>query len=164
MTAAQIIADNLAPLGIEVNILREKWPADFEAFVALFDQTSFAKFRLEGRDACAVLDRISANRIDVAFLLRLFRWFETEGYGETIASPSVRMLSFSCSPRCHESGASGRRSDRAREVAVRALARAAHRAYARSGISCRSLSFAGHTSFGTPGTRRTRAPFRSNSA
>ena len=33
--------------------------------VALFDQSSFAKFRLEGADACAVLDRLSANNIDV---------------------------------------------------------------------------------------------------
>lgn len=33
--------------------------------VALYDQTSFPKFRVEGRDALAVLDRISANKIDV---------------------------------------------------------------------------------------------------
>ena len=33
--------------------------------VVLFDQTSFAKFRVEGRDACATLDRVSANKIDV---------------------------------------------------------------------------------------------------
>jgi len=33
--------------------------------VALFDQSSFAKFRVQGRDALMVLDRISANRIDV---------------------------------------------------------------------------------------------------
>ena len=31
----------------------------------LFDQSSFAKFLVQGRDACAVLDRISANRIDL---------------------------------------------------------------------------------------------------
>ncbi len=36
------------------------------AGVALFDQSSFAKFRLEGRDACAVLSRVCANDIDVA--------------------------------------------------------------------------------------------------
>ncbi|MDW3207053.1 MAG: FAD-dependent oxidoreductase [Alphaproteobacteria bacterium] len=33
--------------------------------VALYDQTSFAKFRVEGRDACAVLNRICANQVDV---------------------------------------------------------------------------------------------------
>ena len=33
--------------------------------VALFDQSSFAKFTVEGPDALAVLDRLSANRIDV---------------------------------------------------------------------------------------------------
>ncbi|MEQ8604231.1 MAG: FAD-dependent oxidoreductase [Marivibrio sp.] len=32
--------------------------------VALYDQTSFAKFRVQGRDAAAVLNRISANQID----------------------------------------------------------------------------------------------------
>ncbi|MEL0137832.1 MAG: glycine cleavage T C-terminal barrel domain-containing protein, partial [Halieaceae bacterium] len=34
--------------------------------VALFDQSSFAKFRLEGRDAAAVLNHVCANDIDVA--------------------------------------------------------------------------------------------------
>ncbi len=34
--------------------------------VVIFDQTSFAKFVLKGRDALAVLDRLCANRIDVA--------------------------------------------------------------------------------------------------
>ncbi|TMG96985.1 MAG: FAD-dependent oxidoreductase [Betaproteobacteria bacterium] len=34
--------------------------------VAVFDQTSFAKFVLKGRDALAVLQRLSANDIDVA--------------------------------------------------------------------------------------------------
>lgn len=34
--------------------------------VGLFDQSSFAKFRLEGRDACAVLNRVCANEVDVA--------------------------------------------------------------------------------------------------
>ena len=33
--------------------------------VALFDQSSFAKFRLEGHDALAVIDRVSANNMDV---------------------------------------------------------------------------------------------------
>jgi 4-methylaminobutanoate oxidase (formaldehyde-forming) len=34
--------------------------------VGLFDQSSFAKFRIEGRDACAVLNRVCANDVDVA--------------------------------------------------------------------------------------------------
>ena len=34
--------------------------------VAVFDQTSFAKFMLKGRDALAVLQRLCANEIDVA--------------------------------------------------------------------------------------------------
>ena len=34
--------------------------------VALFDQSSFAKFRFEGRDTLAVLNRTCANNIDVA--------------------------------------------------------------------------------------------------
>ena len=34
--------------------------------VVLFDQTSFAKFVLKGRDALAVLERLCANRIDVS--------------------------------------------------------------------------------------------------
>ncbi len=33
--------------------------------VGLFDQTSFAKFRLEGPDACAVLNQVCANDVDV---------------------------------------------------------------------------------------------------
>ncbi len=33
--------------------------------VGIFDQTSFAKFLVQGRDACAVLNTISANQIDV---------------------------------------------------------------------------------------------------
>ena len=33
--------------------------------VGLLDQTSFAKFRLQGRDAAAVLGRVSANDVDV---------------------------------------------------------------------------------------------------
>ena len=34
--------------------------------VGLFDQSSFAKFRLEGRDACAALNQVCANDVDVA--------------------------------------------------------------------------------------------------
>jgi heterotetrameric sarcosine oxidase gamma subunit len=51
---------------------RQNWfpCADYEAkqlmtHCAFFDQASFAKFMVEGRDACAVLNRISANNIDV---------------------------------------------------------------------------------------------------
>lgn len=33
--------------------------------VALYDQSSFPKFRVEGRDACAVLNRICASQVDV---------------------------------------------------------------------------------------------------
>jgi 4-methylaminobutanoate oxidase (formaldehyde-forming) len=33
--------------------------------VGLFDQSSFAKFRLEGRDACSVLNRVCGNDVDV---------------------------------------------------------------------------------------------------
>ena len=33
--------------------------------VALFDQSSFAKFLVEGADACAVLNRLSVAEIDV---------------------------------------------------------------------------------------------------
>jgi 4-methylaminobutanoate oxidase (formaldehyde-forming) len=52
---------------------RQNWfpCADYEArqlmnHCAFFDQSSFAKFRVEGKDACAVLNRISANNMDVA--------------------------------------------------------------------------------------------------
>jgi 4-methylaminobutanoate oxidase (formaldehyde-forming) len=52
---------------------RQNWfpCADYEAKqlmtnCAFFDQSSFAKFKVEGRDACTVLNRISANNIDVA--------------------------------------------------------------------------------------------------
>ena len=34
--------------------------------VAMFDQSSFGKFRLEGRDAVKVLNRVCANNVDVA--------------------------------------------------------------------------------------------------
>ncbi|MCH8031939.1 MAG: type II and III secretion system protein [Bacteroidetes bacterium] len=35
----------------------------------------------------------STDQIDISVLLSLFRWFETQGYGETIASPSISVLS-----------------------------------------------------------------------
>jgi heterotetrameric sarcosine oxidase gamma subunit len=65
-----------APDGVEpvyqYSYGRQNWfvhaQAEAEALcdhVALFDQSSFAKFRVEGRDACRVLDHVSANAIDV---------------------------------------------------------------------------------------------------
>lgn len=48
--------------------------------VALFDQSSFAKFRLEGRDACAVLNRVCANDVDVtAGKLVYTQWLNDKG-------------------------------------------------------------------------------------
>lgn len=35
----------------------------------------------------------SSDQVDMTVLLRLFRWFETQGYGETVASPSVTVQS-----------------------------------------------------------------------
>ena len=35
----------------------------------------------------------STDQVDISVLLNLFRWFETQGYGETIASPSVSVMS-----------------------------------------------------------------------
>jgi glycine cleavage system aminomethyltransferase T/glycine/D-amino acid oxidase-like deaminating enzyme len=66
-----------APQGVEpaydYSFGRQNWfpyaQAEAEALrdgVALFDLSSFAKFRVEGRDSRAVLDRVSANAIDVA--------------------------------------------------------------------------------------------------
>ena len=66
-----------APAGVEAKYQysygRQNW---FEASAAecravreavgLFDQSSFAKFRLEGRDAARVLGRVCANDVDVA--------------------------------------------------------------------------------------------------
>ncbi len=65
-----------APAGVkpeyQYSYRRQNWfpyaQAEAEALrdhVALFDQTSFAKFRVEGRDSAATLDRISANKVDV---------------------------------------------------------------------------------------------------
>jgi type IV pilus assembly protein PilQ len=54
------------------------------------------KVYIEGGSFFDALDgfiTVSSDRVDLAFLLRLFRWFETEGYGETIASPSVTVQS-----------------------------------------------------------------------
>ncbi|TPJ38347.1 FAD-dependent oxidoreductase [Mesorhizobium sp. B2-5-13] len=44
--------------------VRREMKATREA-VAIFDQTSFAKLLVQGRDACAVLDRICAGNVDV---------------------------------------------------------------------------------------------------
>lgn len=65
-----------APQGVEASYEysygRQNWfehaAAEHHAVrenVALFDQTSFAKFRLQGRDACTVLNRVCANDVDV---------------------------------------------------------------------------------------------------
>ena len=44
------------PVGLEHRAVRER--------VALFDQSSFSKFEIEGPGALAALDRIAANRLD----------------------------------------------------------------------------------------------------
>ena len=44
-------------------------------------------------DALDGVIQATNDQIEVAFLLKLFRWFESEGYGETIASPSVTVQS-----------------------------------------------------------------------
>ena len=65
-----------APAGVEAKYEysygRQNWfehsAAEHRAVrenVALFDQSSFSKFRLEGRDALAVLNRVCANNVDV---------------------------------------------------------------------------------------------------
>ena len=66
-----------APVGVEpryeYSYGRQNWfehsAAEHRAVregVALFDQSSFGKFRLEGRDAVTVLNRVCANNVDVA--------------------------------------------------------------------------------------------------
>ena len=48
--------------------------------VGLFDQSSFAKFRLEGRDALRVLGRLCANEVDVACGRLVYtQWLNEEG-------------------------------------------------------------------------------------
>jgi glycine cleavage system T protein len=48
--------------------------------VGLFDQSSFAKFRLEGRDAVRVLNRVCANDIDVACERLVYtQWLNEKG-------------------------------------------------------------------------------------
>ncbi len=52
--------------------------------VGLFDQSSFAKFRLEGRDACTVLNQVCANDIDVTpGRLVYTQWLNERGGIET---------------------------------------------------------------------------------
>ena len=66
-----------APAGVEPHYEysygRQNWfehsAAEHQAVrdgVGLFDQSSFGKFRLEGRDAVTVLNRVCANNVDVA--------------------------------------------------------------------------------------------------
>ncbi|MBT4689991.1 MAG: GcvT family protein [Rhodospirillaceae bacterium] len=48
--------------------------------VALFDQTSFAKFQLSGRDAVAVLNQVCANEVDVAIGRTVYtQWLNARG-------------------------------------------------------------------------------------
>jgi heterotetrameric sarcosine oxidase gamma subunit len=63
--------DGIKP-AYEYSYGRQNWfnCAEFEAKALLqhcvfFDQSSFAKFEVSGRDACSVLDELSTNRIDV---------------------------------------------------------------------------------------------------
>ena len=52
--------------------------------VGLFDQSSFAKFRLEGRDACGVLNNVSANDVDVRVGRLVYtQWLNDKGGIET---------------------------------------------------------------------------------
>ena len=48
--------------------------------VGLFDQTSFAKFQMTGRDAVSVLNRVSANQIDVTVGRTVYtQWLNDRG-------------------------------------------------------------------------------------
>ena len=48
--------------------------------VGLFDQTSFAKFQMAGRDAVSVLNRVSANQIDVTVGRTVYtQWLNDRG-------------------------------------------------------------------------------------
>jgi glycine cleavage system aminomethyltransferase T/glycine/D-amino acid oxidase-like deaminating enzyme len=48
--------------------------------VALYDQSSFAKFRVEGRDSCAVLNHICANQVDVPIGKMVYtQWLNERG-------------------------------------------------------------------------------------
>ncbi len=70
---ANFFADDAASARIDYSFSRQNWHdvvgAEHKAVregVALFDQTSFAKLMVQGRDACAQLNRICAANIDVA--------------------------------------------------------------------------------------------------
>jgi 4-methylaminobutanoate oxidase (formaldehyde-forming) len=63
--------------------------------VGLFDQSSFAKFRLEGRDACRVLNHVCANDIDVATGRIVYtQWLN--GQGGIEADLTVTRLASDC--------------------------------------------------------------------
>lgn len=80
-----------APEGIEARYEysygRQNWfnhsAAEHQAVregVALFDLSSFAKFRFEGRDAAAVLDRVCANKVDVSVGRVVYtQWLNEQG-------------------------------------------------------------------------------------
>ncbi len=80
-----------APEGIEARYEysygRQNWfnhsAAEHQAVregVALFDLSSFAKFRFEGRDAAAVLDRVCANKVDVSLGRVIYtQWLNEQG-------------------------------------------------------------------------------------
>lgn len=60
------------------------------------NQEEIPRFFVEAGSFFESLDgflEASSERIEVGFLLRLFRWFEDRGYGQTIASPSVTVQS-----------------------------------------------------------------------
>ncbi len=70
---ANFFADDAAAARIDYSFGRQNWhdfvAAEHKAVregAALFDQTSFAKLMVQGRDACAQLNRICAANIDVA--------------------------------------------------------------------------------------------------
>lgn len=54
------------------------------------------RFSINGESFFDAIDGFittSTDQVDMSVLLKLFRWFETQGYGETIASPSVSVQS-----------------------------------------------------------------------
>lgn len=70
---ANFFAPTEAEAKYEYSFHRQNWfpyaQAEADAVantVGLFDQTSFAKFLVQGRDACAVLNEICVNDVDVA--------------------------------------------------------------------------------------------------
>ncbi|WNJ99505.1 FAD-dependent oxidoreductase [Thalassospiraceae bacterium LMO-JJ14] len=76
-TAGWERANWFAPFGVkpeyEYSFKRQNWfehsaaeHTNVRENVGVFDQSSFAKFRVQGRDACKVLNHICANDVDVA--------------------------------------------------------------------------------------------------